>query len=174
MEDAQIERAQVILDAYSDTTGAGLSITSRSSMAAQYERETRASAVMGNVVSIVIALVGVLNFVNSMVTAIVSRRKEFAMMQSVGMTKKQLCRLLVYEGLDYACSTLLISYALSAFAVGVGVRAMVEGGFTTFRFTLMPLVVCTPVLLVFALLVPYLCFRNIEKASLVERLRAAE
>ena len=174
VEDAQIDAAQEMLDTYCDVTGVRLSVTSRSSMSAQYEKETRASAVMGNVVSIVIALVGVLNFVNSMVTSIVSRRKEFAMMQSVGMTKRQLCRLLVYEGLDYACCTLLISYALSAPVVGIGVRAMVEGGFTTFRFTLLPLAACTPVLLVFAFLIPYFCFRNIEKASLVERLRAAE
>ena len=45
---------------------------------------------MGNTISVIIALVGVLNFINSMVTAIVSRKKEFAMIQSVGMTKRQL------------------------------------------------------------------------------------
>ncbi len=170
VEDAQAGAAQDMLDAYGDMTGVKLPVTSRASMAVQYEREVRASAVMGNVVSIVIALVGVLNFVNSMVTSIVSRRKEFAIMQSVGMTKKQLCRLLVYEGLDYAWSTLLISYGLSAFAVGIGIRAMVEGGFTTFRFTLLPLGVCTPILLALALLIPYLCFRNIGKVPLVERI----
>ena len=94
-------------------------------------------------------------------------------MQSVGMTKKQLCRMLVNEGLYYAGLTLFFSYLISAFAVGVVVRAMVEGGFTTFRFTLLPLVACTPVLIFFAVLIPYLCFRNLEKHSIVERLRAA-
>ena len=48
---------------------------------------------------------------------------------------------------------------------------MVEGGFTTFRFTLLPLVACTPILLIFAVLIPHLCFRNLEKHSIVERLR---
>lgn len=141
-------------------------------MTEQYDRETRSGAVMGNVVSIVIALVGVLNFINSMVTAIVSRKKEFAMIQSVGMTKTQLCKLLVFEGLDYAGLTLLVTYILSTLAVGIGVRAMVAGGYTTFRFTLLPLVVCTPMLIAFAVLLPYLCFKNLEKDSLVERLRA--
>ncbi len=171
VDDAHMEEAQKMLDAHMAETGVTLSITSRASMSAQYGRETRSSAVMGNVVGSVIALVGVLNFVNSMVTSIVARKKEFAMMQSVGMTKKQLCRLLVYEGMDYAFITLFASYALSALVVGFGVRAMVEGGFTTFRFTLLPLVLCTPLLLAFALLVPYICFRNIEKVSLVDRLR---
>ncbi len=171
VEDACIESAGEMLEAYSLETGVSLPVTSRASMMDQYERETRSFAVMGNMISLVISLVGVLNFVNSMVTSIVSRRKEFAMMQSVGMTKKQLCGLLVREGLDYAFLTLLITYAASALAVGVGVRKMVEGGFTTFRFTLLPLVICTPILLLAAALIPYLCFRNIEKDSLVDRLR---
>ena len=106
-----------------------------------------------------------------MVTAIVSRKREFAVIQSVGMTKKQLNRMLVNEGLFYALLTLAASYLLSSLAVGVVVRGMVAGGFTTFRFTLLPLAVCTPILLVFAILIPYLCFRNLETHSIVERLR---
>ncbi len=174
VEDAHLDAAQEMLDRYSAETGENIPLTTRASKAAQYRRETRSSAVMGNVVSIVIALVGVLNFVNSMVTSIVSRRKEFAMMQSVGMTKSQLCKLLVWEGMDYAWITLLCTYVISSLAVGIGVRAMVEGGFTTFRFTLLPLVICTPLLLLFAVLVPYLCFHNLEKDSLVERLRSTD
>lgn len=172
-DDSHIESMQAFLDEYMASTNPGLPVTSRQTMAEQYQAQTRSSAVMGNAVSVVIALVGVLNFINSMVTAIVSRRREFAVMQSVGMTKKQLCRMLVNEGLYYAGLTLLFSYLISTFAVGVVVRAMVEGGFTTFRFTLLPLVACTPVLIFFAVLIPYLCFRNLEKHSIVERLRAA-
>ncbi len=172
-DDSHIESMQAFLDEYMASTNPGLPVTSRQTMAEQYQTQTRSSAVMGNAVSVVIALVGVLNFINSMVTAIVSRRREFAVMQSVGMTKKQLCRMLVNEGLYYAGLTLLFSYLISAFAVGVVVRAMVEDGFTTFRFTLLPLVACTPVLIFFAVLIPYLCFRNLEKHSIVERLRAA-
>ena len=171
VDDAHIDTVQAFLDDYMETTDPSLPVASRQTMAEQYESETKSSAVMGNAVSVVIALVGVLNFVNSMVTAIVSRKREFAVIQSVGMTKKQLCRMLVNEGLFYAVLTLAASYLLSSLAVGVVVRAMVEGGFTTFRFTLLPLAGCTPILLLFAILIPYLCFRNLEKHSIVERLR---
>lgn len=174
VSDDCLNAAQDVLDGYAADQGSSLDVSSRQSMIAQYERQTQSSAVMGNAISVVIALVGVLNFINSMVTAIVSRKKEFAMMQSVGMTKVQLRKLLVFEGLDYAWLTLLISYAVSSLAIEVVVRAMVEGGFTTFRFTLLPLVVCTPILLAFAVLIPFLCFKNLEKDSLVERLRATD
>ena len=63
---------------------------------------------------------------------------------------------------------------LSIFTVGVCVRALTAGGFTTFHFTLLPLVICTRVQLLFAVLLPYLCFRNLEKDSIVERMRAVE
>ena len=171
LDDEHLEQVQAFLDDYTASVDSSLPLTSRQTMEAQYEAETRSSAVMGNAVSIVIALVGVLNFVNSMVTAIVSRRREFAMIQSVGMTKRQLRRMLIDEGLYYALITLAVSYLISALAVGIVIRAMTEGGFTTFRFTLLPLVICTPVLLVFAVVIPYLCFKNVEKQSITERLR---
>ena len=171
VDDAHIDTVQAFLDEYMETMDPGLPVASRQTMAEQYEAQTRSSAVMGNAVSVVIALVGVLNFINSMVTAIVSRKREFAVIQSVGMTKKQLGRMLVNEGLFYAVLTLGASYLISSLAVGIVVRAMVEGGFTTFRFTLLPLLICTPILLIFAVLIPHLCFRNLEKHSIVERLR---
>lgn len=171
VDDAHVETMQAFLDSYTASTDPGLPVASRQTMAEQYEAQTRSSAVMGSAVSVVIALVGVLNFVNSMVTAIVARKREFAVIQSVGMTKRQLNRMLVCEGLFYALLTLAASALLSSLAVGVVVRAMVEGGFTTFRFTLLPLAVCAPILLVFAVLIPHLCFRDLEKRSIVERLR---
>ena len=171
VDDVHVNEMQEWIETYTEHEDSSLPVASRKTMAEQYERETRSSAVMGNAISIIIALVGVLNFINSMVTAIVSRRREFAMIQSVGMTKRQLCRMLVYEGLYYAGITLATSYVISAVTVGVCIRAMVEGGFTTFHFTLFPLMICTPILLIFAILIPYLCFKNLEKQSIVERLR---
>lgn len=171
VDDAHIPAAQEMIDAYTKTVDTSLPVTSRKNMAEQYEAETRASAVMGNTISVIIALVGVLNFINSIVTAIVSRKKEFAMIQSVGMTKRQLRKMLIGEGLDYAAITLIVSYLVSTLAVGIGVRAMTANAFSTFHFTLMPLMICTPILLAFAVLIPFLCFKNLEKQSIVERLR---
>lgn len=171
VDDEHIPAAQEMIDAYTKTVDTSLPVTSRKTMAEQYEAETRASAVMGNTISVIIALLGVLNFINSMVTAIVSRKKEFAMIQSVGMTKRQLRKMLICEGLDYAAITLIVSYLVSTLAVGIGVRAITANEFSTFHFTLMPLMICTPILLAFAVLIPFLCFKNLEKQSIVERLR---
>lgn len=168
-------QAEAMLTDYRNNVDKSLNFTSKSTLIEHYKEQTRANTVMGFAISLIIAFVGILNFVNSMVTAIVSRQKEFAMIQSVGMTKRQLRSMLIDEGLYYAGSTLVVSYILSTLGVLIGVRMMVDGDWTsTFHFTLMPLVICTPVLIALALLIPYICFKNLEKQSIVERLRAAD
>lgn len=165
---------QMLLDVQAEDDPA-LSFTSKQTLIDHYREQTRASTIMAFAISFVIAVVGVLNFVNSMLTAIFSRQKEFAMLQSIGMTRRQLRNMLIDEGLYYAGITLVLSYVLSALVVGVGVRLLVAGDWTaTFHFTLLPLVICTPILLAFAVLIPVCCFKNIEKQSIVERLRAVD
>lgn len=173
-EEYQPQAEEMLID-YRDNMDKSLNYTAKSTLIEHYQEQTRANTVMGFAISLIIAFVGILNFVNSMLTAIVSRQKEFAVIQSIGMTKRQLRSMLIDEGLYYAGSTLLASYVLGALAVGVGVRMMVAPDWTaTFHFTLLPLVICTPILIVFAILIPYICFKNLEKQSIVERLRAAD
>lgn len=165
---------QMLLDVQAEDDPT-LSFTSKQTLIDHYKEQTRASTIMAFAISFVIAVVGVLNFINSMLTAIFSRQKEFAMLQSIGMTRRQLRNMLIGEGLYYAGITLALSYVLSALVVGVGVRLLVAGDWTaTFHFTLLPLVICTPILLAFAVLIPVCCFKNIEKQSIVERLRAVD
>lgn len=171
VEEEKTAQAEEEVRTYLKETGNHSNLTSKATIAEQYEKQTKSSAVMGNAISVVIAIVGILNFINSMVTSVVSRRKEFAMIQSVGMSKKQLRKMLILEGLYYAGLTLAASYAVSSLVIGTVIRSMVEGGMSSFQFTLFPLVVCTPILVIFAVAVPYFCFRNLEKQSLVERLR---
>lgn len=167
-----IETAASMLTEYQQNTAPGMKLVFRESLKAQYEAETRSSMVMGYAISSIIALIGVLNFMNSMATAIISRKQEFSMIQSIGMTKWQLRRMLTFEGLYYAGLTLAASYLCASLTVGIIVRAITSVGYSTFHFTLLPLVICTPVLIGLAILIPYICFKNLEKQSIVERLRA--
>lgn len=173
-EEYQPQAEEMLID-YRDNVDKSLNYTAKSTLIEHYQEQTRANTVMGFAISLIIAFVGILNFINSMLTAIVSRQKEFAMIQSIGMTKRQLRSMLIDEGLYYAGSTLLASYVLGALAVRIGVRMMVSTDWTaTFHFTLLPLVICTPILIVFAILISYICFKNLEKQSIVERLRATD
>ena len=49
----------------------------------------------------VFALVGLINFINLVMTNIVTRRHEFATMQSIGMTNRQLRKMMISESFSY-------------------------------------------------------------------------
>ena len=52
----------------------------------EFSSSKRSSEIVGYTLSIVLALIGILNFLNTTVTGIYSRKKEPAMVQSIGMT----------------------------------------------------------------------------------------
>ena len=68
---------------------------------------------VGNLLGIIFGVAGVLNLINTLVTTILIRRHEFATMQSIGMTRRQLRSMLVHEGLFYALGGCLLGLVFS-------------------------------------------------------------
>ena len=68
---------------------------SRASYEAEFEGFRGMFMTMGGALSLIIGLVGVLNFINAVLTGILTRKRELAVLQSVGMTGKQLKTMLV-------------------------------------------------------------------------------
>lgn len=127
---------------------------------------------IGGILSLIVGLIGILNFINSMLTSIISRRQEFAVMKSIGMTERQLRKMVIYEGLYYAAATILVSLVLSmlfSYAVVGGVVGSMW--FFTYKLTIIPLLLAYPALLVLSVVIPYGSFRSLNKRSVVERLR---
>lgn len=130
---------------------------------------------LGGALSFVIGVVGVLNFFNAVLTSIFSRKREFAMLQSIGMTGAQLKRMLMCEGLFYAFFAIVLSLVLSL-AMGP-VMANVVGSmfwFFTYRFTILPVVVVVPVFVILGIVLPLLSYRKVSRQTIVERLRESE
>ena len=131
--------------------------------------------IVGGALSFILALIGILNFINAVVTSILSRKQEFAMMEAVGMTRRQLRAMLVYEGLIYAGLTFGFSLTLGNVLCGVLVN-MAAGMFWFFKysFVIWPVLVCVPVLAALAALIPYGAYGQMSKDSVVERLKMIE
>lgn len=131
--------------------------------------------IFGGVLSFIIGLVGVLNFLNAILTGIVVRRREFAVLQSIGMTGKQLKAMLVWEGVYYALAAVLVSLVLSTAAgpiCAVALNSMFW--FFTYRFTLGPVLCIAPIFLALGAGLPLLVYSTVTKHSIVERLRQIE
>lgn len=132
-------------------------------------------ALLGGLLSFILALIGILNFVNVTATSILSRRQELAMLESIGMTGTQQRRMLQYEGLCYAALTILISCTAGIWFGRLLVQAIAgQMWMFSWHFTVLPIVICTPFLFALSLVVPVLCYQSARKKSVVERLRISE
>ena len=132
-------------------------------------------SIAGGALSFILALIGVLNFVNVITTSILSRKQEFAMMESIGMTVGQQKRILRTEGLFYAVITILISVSFgSGISYGVVKAVTAQMWMFEYHFTLTPILISIPFLFLITWLVPEICYRRMRTVTVVERLREVE
>ena len=148
---------------------------SKATLRAEFEGFQNMFLLLGGLLCAIIGLVGVLNFFNAMMTGILSRKREFAVLQAVGMTNKQLKTMLVYEGLYYALSSALSAFVLSL-AINPLVGDLLENLFWFFsaRFTILPVLLAMPIFALLGWLIPCMMYDNAAKCSVVEQLRDAQ
>ncbi|WP_330636336.1 ABC transporter permease [Defluviitalea raffinosedens] len=152
-----------------------LNYESKATYAAEFNSFRNMYLLLGGVLSFIIGLVGILNFLNVILTGIISRRREFAMLQSIGMTGKQLKTMLIWEGLYYTLGSVAMSLLLSV-VTGPLLSDVLESmfWFFTYRFTLLPILSLAPIFAMFGFVVPLMVYCVVSKHSIVERLREAE
>ena len=97
------------------------------------------------------------------------------MLQSIGMTGRQLKTMLVWEGLFYGIVSLLIALLL-ALGLGPLSAGALENlfWFFTYRLTVSPVLILLPIFLALGCLVPLGVYRVVARSSVVERLREAD
>ena len=173
-------RALIDLAQYSEDSPVSItSIARRQDISERYLEQLmsklKKAGLVKSILCAIIGLVGLLNFFNAMMTSILSRRREFAVLQAVGMTNRQLKTMLIYEGLFYAMSSVAVAFILSL-AVGPLAGKMLGSMFWFFeyRFTILPVLLTIPVFLLLGWLIPCMMYDNAAKCSVVEQLRDAQ
>ena len=150
----------------------GLMYESKATLRAEFESFQTMFLLLGGLLCAIIGLIGILNFFNAIMTGILSRKREFAVLQAVGMTNKQLKAILVYEGLFYALSSALSALVLS-FVINPLVGDLLENMFWFFsaKFTIVPVIIAIPIFALLGWLVPHVMYNHAAKCSVVEQLR---
>ena len=141
-----------------------------------YFREFRMTfVILGGLLCAIIGIVGILNFFNAMMTAILARSREFAVLQSVGMTGRQLETMLLWEGLLYTLGSGLIAGLLSA-AINPLAGRLLESAywFYSYHYTITPVLAMLPAFIVLGCAIPAVMYRQAVKQSIVERLRSLD
>ena len=130
---------------------------------------------IGGTMAFIIGLIGVLNFANTMLTSIFTRRREFATLQSVGMTGRQLLKMLRREGCAYVLLATAVAVPLSLVGAFQIIRPICKQiWFLNFKLELWPMLLMPILLLLFGLAIPYIAYRLINRQSITERLKAGE
>ncbi len=170
-EGTEAEMAE-FLNSYIDSVEPSMDFESKATYTSSFDDLTSLIITIGGALSIIIGIIGIANFVNSVLTSVITRKKEFAMLQSIGMTGKQLKRMLSFEGLYYAVGTIITSVVMGVLFSVVVVRGISSGiWFFTYRFVMWPMLVIDPFLILLTVAIPALLYRQIAKASIIERLR---
>lgn len=130
---------------------------------------------IGGTMAFIIGLIGVLNFANTMLTSIFTRRREFATLQSVGMTGRQLLKMLRREGCAYVLLATAVAVPLSLVGAFQIIRPICKQiWFLNFKLEFWPMLLMPILLLLFGLAIPYIAYRLISRQSITERLKAGE
>lgn len=90
---------------------------------------------VGGVLSLIIGIIGVLNFVNACITSIITRKKEFATLKAIGMTEKQIQKMVCMEGGYYAAGVVFFSLTAGSIFSLVVMGNFVMFWFTTYRLS---------------------------------------
>lgn len=159
-----------------DFTGENTSVSYTSTKLLQEQLASNRNIVLlvGGMIGVILAFAGLINFTNMMVTNIITRRHEFAAMQSIGMTSRQLRRLIMDEGLYYAAGADVIGGLLAAILGTTVLKNVLNSPsmwYFTLRFTLVPALFIAVIYLILAAVIPLIVLHFFNKGSVVERLR---
>ena len=171
--------AEAALDAwledYTTNIDPSLDYESAATYAEEFVSFQRMFLLLGGALCAIVGLVGALNFFNATLTGILARRRELAMLQSIGMTGSQLKRMLILEGFLQTLGSLALSTVLWL-VIFFPVTNLLEQVFWFFspQFSVQPLTILAPIFALLGTLVPLAVYHHATKRTIVERLREAE
>lgn len=173
VEDSKEKEFEIFLEEFEEQNDS-FAFNSRARLIAECEGFQESYRTVGLVVSILIAFIGIMNFVNTTITSIISRKVEIAMLQSIGMTNKQMKTMLALEGLCYTALTAIFVLSIGSVVGYTLLNALMGGSYFTINVTVIPSLICLPILAIISAAVPLVSQKVLTKNSIVERLRESE
>lgn len=140
---------------------------------ADYAHNQQTVALVGNGVCILMVLMGLMNYVNVMATSVQTRRRELAMMESLGMTRRQLRAMVMWEGGIYAVLSSVLFLAGCGILWAAFSDTHIDAGVLAFSFVWPPRLVVGLVLalLVLCPCISALAYRISSREPVIQRLR---
>ncbi|NSC55960.1 ABC transporter permease [Dorea longicatena] len=126
---------------------------------------------------IILAAISIMNLINTMINSVHVRKKELGMMQAIGMSDRQLMKMLQLEGIFYTVGTLIISIGVGSLAgYPLFLYAKRTGMFdiSTCHYPVTAAIIIILTLFVIQMLLAIFIAKSVRKDSLIERIRFSE
>lgn len=132
--------------------------------------------IMGYTLTGIIGVIGFMNLVNTMITSIVTRKKELGMLQAIGLTNKQLVKMLNSEAMYYTSGMMIGSILFGGILGYIAVIFLKKTGlsYATYSLPIIPILLMIVCILVAQFITTYLIGRSFNKESLIDRVRYSE
>lgn len=149
-----------------------ISRTSKVELARSLEEAKSSLSKLSAFLTVVLFTVGILNFINTMSVSILDRQREFAAMEAVGASGRQVRDLITWEGIWYFVFTLALSVTAGTGADYLIFRVVLEHlGFGRFCYPAVPAAVYMLLSFVLCMTIPAVIYQKVGIRSIVERLR---
>lgn len=126
---------------------------------------------------IMVAVIGCINLVNTMITSIVTRKRELGVLQAVGLSDRQLKKMLSLEGLFFTAGTLLISVTIGnlfGYLIFLFAKKNHFSAISVYHYPLWETLGLAALLCVGQLVITAVLNRRVHRESLIDRIRSGE
>lgn len=89
VDETNTPNAENWIDEYCRNTETNLTYISHKVYEQEFKKDKITYSIVDGILAIILALIGLLNFVNAVATSIITRQKELAMLGAIGMSRKQ-------------------------------------------------------------------------------------
>ena len=180
VKDQKEKDAEALLESYENRIGAPIAEESSYTLKQSFQKECVRSVFPELTAGVLLFFLGISGYINTQATMTLARTKEFAIFQSMGMSRRKIFQMILWECLCYVLISSVIAvtvgclYSLTILKMSIRQELLSTGWVMTYRFTLFPLPILVLVGLITAVLLAVFCFCRSEKKSVVERIRQME
>ncbi|MBO6088733.1 MAG: ABC transporter permease [Lachnospiraceae bacterium] len=172
ISDEEEAKAEEFIGKYCADSAGNLEYESKAIKREEFESFKQMFIILGGVLCLILGFVGVLNFFNTILASILSRKNELAVLQAIGMTGKQVKGMLITEGLIYTAGSAVVALCFSLVITPL-INNASENMFWFYskHFSVTPFAFVVPLISIIGILVPLMAYGKLTKASIVDRIR---
>ena len=147
-----------------------LSVDSKLNRYSEMKNSENQITVLGGSIGLIVMLLAISNYLNMMSASVQNRSKEFAILESIGMTRKQIKKMVISESLCYAILSIGV-----AIIIGLPASHFIFEKFNIYRipfsFPIVSNMVVFLIIIIVCIVSTLLILRKMKNESIIELLR---